>query len=104
MAWWNRKMTGCLGCQAKDQELSRLRSCAGCKAQAEHIKDLQVQMVAMRHAWNVERQEYKTAIDRLLTKEGQEPVGAIVASQTSAGHEFPDRQSSIWDEREPSRA
>lgn len=104
MAWWNTR-TGCPACQAKDQELARLRTCAGCKAREEHLKDLQAQIIAMRHAWNVERQEYKTAIDRLLAKEGQEPVGPIIASSVakeSPPQDVMNRQS-LWDEREMAR-
>lgn len=73
------------------------RSCKTCEAHQHHIVYLQKQIEELKADWRNEREEFKRAIDRMLSKEGIREVGQGVSQVTQS---IPINPFQIFEEKE----
>ena len=77
--------TRCRTCDAKDQEIARLavKGCQTCLVRADEILYLREQVKTLRQERQVERDEFKRAIDRMIEAFGGRAVGQGIQAPAS---------------------
>lgn len=78
-------------------DLFKRQKCGTCEALSAHIRYLEKQVEDLKVEWRNEREEYKRAIDRMLTEKGIREVGQGISQHIPS---IPINPFQIFEEKE----